>query len=496
VITAQQKNQSAIKHLIGNEALSNRLMDKRIAIISPPESEKKRSACLIAEGLGDLIGRLWKKIDYSGPLSGILSEAIRSAAASGRQVVNLKETWEPPYDYVIGISADIPSTSGPGLKIGASGWNMTIGSKAVIDENPNPVGPLAAACLAAAEAFKSIFNDALADRCKMLPSDYFWSSWYGEAGHQTTLSSNFDLNMDDVHIFGVGSVTHSLVWLLERWPGKVSGNLYLIDHDSYDESNGQRYIGMRNEDIGKPKTEVVEKCLARKHSSLVVKGNNLDMNRYFTETRSDYKVNLAVSGLDSIEGRRQLQLKLPKCIVDMWTSGESVGACRYKFQDNWPCVFCIHPDNLSSVTDEVAEIFRETGIAPARIRALLNSGQGLSENDANAVAPRYQIDKNSIIGKPLRTVRGQLCATGKLVLPNESIEADVPLAFAAGLAGIGGFIELARELWQIPMSPGHWVISTFMYPTEWNWTTRQKVANCYLCSDSSLAGLLEKKYLP
>jgi hypothetical protein len=142
------------------------------------------------------------------------------------------------------------------------------------------------------------------------------------------------LRCEDLHMFGVGAVTHGMLWVMERWPADISGDMYLIDQDAYGESNGQRYAGMRVDDIGFPKPGQATRRLRVRHPRLdVCPLDGVDMNRYFAESRPDCRVRLAVSGMDNPEHRRQLALKLPARVVNMWTEGDRLGAARFGIGD-------------------------------------------------------------------------------------------------------------------------------------------------------------------
>lgn len=246
------------------------------------------------------------------------------------------------------------------------------------------------------------------------------------------------------------------MWLLERWPALVSGEIDLIDHDKYDFSNGQRYIGMNRLHVSQPKTVIVADRLRTVHKNITIHPQETDINSYFAEKQRDCRINLALIGVDSAEHRRHLALKLPKRVINMWTEGERLGASRFGFSDGWACLYCAYPDKRDLQYDETSEIHRETGLMPSRVRELLFSGSGLTHDDVMTISQRYMLpDLNSLVGKPLRSVRGTLCATGRIHLKSQDTDTDVPFAFASFLAGIGGFIEFIHEILQSYMSPDH-----------------------------------------
>ncbi|ODA41861.1 ThiF family adenylyltransferase [Desulfosporosinus sp. BG] len=491
---AQLKNKLAIFRLFGNNpALINKLQDVKIGIWSGDNSNYK-AGYLLAEALGDLLGRFWRNIHVTGPLTREFILVANEAALSGGQPNPAVEEWNPPYDFVIAIGSEAPLISGKVLKVGASGWRVGFGSNAFVDDNPNPVGPAAAACLAAIELFKNIFREELGDRITSMPSDYQWSAW--DYGLNDKAHDNNSVFFDNVFFIGIGAVTHGLLWLLERWPAPITGTIYLIDQDSYDESNGQRYVGMKSNDFRQSKSVQAAKRIVLKHPSVNVYPYSTDMNTFFERERPDCEIKLAVAGVDSAEHRRQLALKLPKRVVNMWTENDWVGAARFGFRDGWPCLYCAYPMNKFAPLDETGEIANQTGLQPIRVRKLLFNGAGLNQADIDIIKQRYNNPGlQTLLGKPIRSILGSLCATGHIALPGTKEDtADVPYAFSSFLAGIGGFLELLHEIWEVKSTPGHWQFRVFSYPVAGNWSARGPKQSCYLCSDDIVQSNILRKY--
>lgn len=490
---ARRKNLDALKAL-GGEALAARLESRRIGIWTTDDSNLA-SGVLLAEALGDVLGRFWRHLEAVGPLADLIAETARSAAASGRQPTDARVGWNPPYDFALAVGTDLPpGAATAGLRIGGTGWTALVGSAATVSEDRNPIGPAAAAAVAADEMFKTLFSDALGDRARPLPVEFRWSAW--DYGENATEPGAMPLRFEDLHVFGVGAVTHGMLWVMERWPADISGDMHLVDQDAYGESNGQRYAGMHAGDLGLSKPGQAARRLRARHPHLNMYPHDcVDMNRYFAEMRPDCRVRLAVAGMDNPEHRRQLALKLPMRVVNMWTEGDRLGAARFGIGDGWPCLYCAYPEDVSVPLDDVGRFWQETGLLPPRVRELLNSGAGLEARDVAVIARRYALsDPQSLVGEPLRSIRGVLCASAPIALPEAADSVDVPLAFASLLAGIGGFVELARELWQAPSQPGHWQLPVLTYPVAGNWFPRGPRRDCYLCSDSLTREVLDRKY--
>jgi len=491
-MNAQDKNATALSAVV-DSALKVRLESSRIGIWSDTNQEAKASGLILAEALGELLGRLWRNLDAYGPYSDIVLKTASAAAASGMQPLSVSKQWAPPYDFVIAIGSDAPDNAGLFLRVGAIGWKAMLGTKAVVGDDMNPVGPAAAAAITAIEVFKKIFADALGDKAKQVPTDFEWSAWdYGKGG---AAPATAPLHFASLHIFGVGAVTHGFLWLLERWPATVTGTIDLVDQDNYDVSNGQRYVGMREGNAECPKTRQAAERLRERHKGIEINDHAVDMNTYFESKLPSCNIPLAIIGVDSPEHRRQLALKLPKRVINMWTEGDWLGAARFGFEAGWPCLFCAYPENAAASLDETGQLSQETGLLPARVRELLFSGGGLNQADVSALAQKYGSQNvQGMLNKPLRNVRGALCATGKITLPGGAKDESVPFAFSSMFAGIAGFIELLHEIYKYQANPGHWQLRVYAYPVEGNWTSRGAKPDCYVCSDDLVHKIFLEKY--
>ena len=487
------KNEAALAESLGQNGLGSRLQSARIGVWTATDSAVA-SGNLLARALGDLHGRFWQQVDVFGPLAPPFIEAARSAAASGAQRIDARQGWNPPYDAVVVIGRGFPEAAGPTVQIGAAGWDVTTGRAAQLSDDRNPVGPFAAAAIAASETFKTVFADALGDRGIRIPVEYRWSVWdFGQNGECPSVQP---IHLPDVHVFGVGAVTHAMLWPLLRWPAEVSGRLHLVDHDAYGESNGQRYPGMQAGDLGGSKVAVMASRLRAQHPGLEVVEHATNLNHFFGAECSDFRVALAVVGVDSKEDRRQLALKLPRRVVNMWTDGPHVGAARHGFEDGWPCLCCVYPEDVTAPFDETGQIVNEMGLPPVRVRELLMSGAGLGDQDLSAIRQRYGIAfRDDLIGKPLRSVRQAICATANIGLPTTGETISVPLPFASALAGTGGLVELLRELWSVRAEPSRWQLRVFHYPTAGNLYPTGRSTSCYLCSDPLVLPLIREKYV-
>ena len=469
-------------------ALGSLLESFRIGIFGGEDSNC-HAGMLLAEGLGDVLGRLWHKIDAFGTIAATFILSANAAAASCKDKPCARIEWAPPYDAVVVIGAGNPPGDSPNnIHVGADGWEVTAGIEAAVSDDPNPVGPTAAAAIVAAEVFRIAFDGKLGERSKRLPSSFRWS-----VCPRVDLAVVGNILLRKVPFIGVGAVMHGLLWVLDRWPAEISGQLDLVDPDPYSDSNGQRYAGMTEDDIGRKKVDQVGNRLAKNRPNLMVTAFSKSSNSYFETDRPDCYTEIAVVGVDSKEQRRQLGLKLPRRVVNLWTDGSVLGVGRHGMGDGWPCIYCAYPEDRLDAPDEAGQIHRETGIPPVRARYLLDTNSPLEPRDIAILASKLPgIDVNILMGQPIRSVRAQLCAMSTVPLSVNS-EVDVPLAFVSLLCGVMGFVELIRELTSTGR-PYSWQVDGLKYPQDGCWRERGPNDGCYLCGDETTLSLVGKRY--
>lgn len=486
-MTAREKNAQALKALFSSDALINRLLDTRIAIVTPND-HLPSSSKLLGSVLADTLARIWPNIDFFGAGAAEQHQQACLAATSGGSPLNgLHVRWCPPYTCVIEIGCNAPSKEQDNIRVAANGWVSHFGQDSIGGDDPNPVGPAFAAAMAAAQVFETIFSNELADSN---PTKIRSMTFDLKRIFEASALCATPLELGSTTIFGTGAVTHSLVWLLEQWPQPITGHLNLVDQDRYGQSNGQRYAFMTENNVGNSKVDTLKARLIAAHPDLNAQAFAKDLNNYCQERGYVEPIGRVIAGLDSAESRRHAAFKLPKSAINMWTAGVRIGAGRYVADGVGACLGCEYLEN-ESVLDEVAVLAEQTSIQPARVRNLLDSSRGLSFDEAQQLALRLNVSAESLVGEPLRSVLPRLCATGQVQLPNSHETVDVPFAFASLLAGIAGFIMLLKDLQNHAASSEGWTQHIFKLPTSHMHELRYRKERCPCCSEfyASPAGL-------
>lgn len=477
-MSAREKNRQALESLFGNAALADRLASSRIAVVS---TQASRSAKLLGEVLADCLARLWPNIDFWGAQSDRLVAVARVAAHSGGSPQDgLLVQWAPPYDAVIAIDCLVPGDAGTkGLRAAASGWNAYLGTAGACSEDPNPVGPAFAAALAAAQLFRQLFAQELADLEPDVIEDVVFDV-RGVCGRTDLIEAPLDFK--DTVFFGCGAVTHGMAWMIENWHLPASGAIALVDSDPYGDSNGQRYVFMAPIDGKVMKVDSLKDRLRTSHPALDVTARPLAMNDFCRERGFEQSIQVAVTGLDSPEARRQAALKSPTTTINMWTDGHRAGSSRYAPDGLAACLACDYLENVDAVQDETALVQTETNLQPFEVRALLGSPTPLTAEQARVIGCHRRVDHEQFIGQPLGSVLPYLrqCSVAPIQLQGEPASTDVPFAFSSLLAGIAGFMMLLANQQRAEGSVG-WSQHLFKRPTRHMRSERHRRRACVHC---------------
>jgi hypothetical protein len=479
-MSAKEKNAQALKALFRSDALVNRLLDTRIAMVTP-DDHVPASSQLLATALADTLARIWPNIDFYGAsATENHQKALQAATSGGSPQEGLRIQWQPPYNCVVAIGCNAPSAEHDQIRVAANGWITHFGQDSKGSEDPNPVGPAFAAALAAAQVFETIFRNELADSNPVEIRSMIFD--LNEICGAEALRLE-PLDLGNTTVFGTGAVTHGLVWLLENWPRAIVGNLNLVDQDRYGQSNGQRYAFMTEADVGKLKVDAIKARLTAAHPSLSAQAYGKDLNNYCHERGYVAPLGRVIAGLDSAESRRHAALKLPESSINMWTAGVRIGAGRYITDGNGACMGCEYLEDISNVQDEVAMLAQQTGIQPVRVRDLLDSSRGFLLDEAQQFALRLNVSPESLVGEPLRSVLPRLCATGNVQLPNSHETIDVPFAFASLLAGVAGFMMLLKDLQTDKRPSEGWTQHIFKRPSMHMHELRHRKEYCSCCAE-------------
>jgi Prokaryotic E2 family C/ThiF family len=396
-----------------------------------------------AEGrhLADMAIRLLARL-Y--PTVAILAADEKLAADLSRLAIQINPNIEISADEeptkLIAIGIDLPPIVNPTRVIyaGCDGWDAHLSETRpqTVGSSSNPFGAGAAAALACAKAFNDIFG-AQPERT-LFSTDVVLSTLEG-----TTWATKDSLVPRDVHfvertiLVGLGAIGNAAVWALSR--SDVNGDLMLVDHETIELSNLQRYVLAMRGDEGRPKSEHLAE---RTTGSLRLQGYPQDWATFVAS--NGYVWDQAIIALDSARDRRLVQASLPRTVVNAWTQPGDLGVSVHgRFGGPGACVGCLYlPTGLAPSED--AQVAQALGI-PERlmdVRTLLYLQQPVPNDLLNLVAERLRLDPGVIErfrGVPIRRLYLEGICGGTLIAPTVSTtprELHVPIAHQSALAGI------------------------------------------------------------
>jgi molybdopterin/thiamine biosynthesis adenylyltransferase len=296
---------------------------------------------------GRLEGELVARLDW-------LLADLKSIDSRPAKVVTLHSglpASEPEAWLHIGETPqDVAHWDGRAVLVGFDSWTCTLrrgrlGSPAV--DSTVPFGALASACFGVAEIFKTVLtaavpNDGTRSALQGRSVKAFqYSVWHAErsdfaAGAAKAPDDLGSIPLSGLLQVGAGAVGNATILALGSTRALV-GAVRIVDLKVVDEKNLNRCLFFREEDLARPKVEV-----------LVTRGSRPDFQiDGRTELCSSDALRgmwLILSTVDNNDVRHAVQEQLPQYIVQGSTSATSVAVSVHTAADRLSCLVCRHPD--------------------------------------------------------------------------------------------------------------------------------------------------------
>lgn len=332
--------------------------------------------------------------------------------------------------------------AGRTIYAGSDGWDAQISTSAprAVGQTTNPLGASAAACFAAANLFRLAFLERSEDT---LDDDLTFSTLdlQSNTSHDPPATDSVTLGKGNV-LVGVGAVGNAAVFALSRFT-HATGSLVLVDHETIELSNLQRYVLAERSDDQRSKVELASAAFAKQQSGIEIATHTLDWASY--ANRYGYGWERLLVALDSSRDRRAVQASLPRWIANAWTQPGDLGVSVHPWNTG-ACLSCLYlPAGTTPSEDKL--IAEALGIArPERelqIRQLLHANAPPPLELLQEVAERLAVPLDVLEPfreRPLRELYSEgIC--GGAVLPLDRVgsprqHVHVPLAHQSALAGI------------------------------------------------------------
>jgi len=321
---------------------------------------------------------------------------------------------------------------------GSDGWDALLSTRTAVPSgrSANPFGAGAAACLAVG----GIFNHVLSQSAELpATGDVRLSTFRCERGETPSDIPNDNWKLaGEAVLVGLGAVGNGTVWALGR--SQITGTIHVVDHESLELSNLQRYVMASRADEGGAKVEIAAPLLG---STLTCVPHQLSWAEFVEKFGYGWR-NVLVA-VDSAADRRSVQASLPEWIANAWTQPGDLGVSVHdRFDGEGACLACLYLQaGRAPNEDEIVAGALAIPQLVTDVRTLLHTGAPVSRQVLEAVAKGLQLPLDDVLQFEGRTVRelyvegvcgGGLIPLGMLGLPRQ--ELHVPLAHQSALAGV------------------------------------------------------------
>ena len=342
-------------------------------------------------------------------------------------------------EATLGVAVGGGKTFATTIYAGCDGWDGFVSGTEPqnVGASDNPFGAGVAACLAAANLFRTVF---LPDREARIDERVRFSAFSREmADAARTAPTPWHLR-DDAVLVGAGAVGQGALWALSRTP--LGGRLHVVDMEVVELSNLQRYVLTERADEDRDKVEIA----AALSSKLELVPHAEDLAAFLAE--NGYRWEAMLLALDSARDRVSAQASLPRFVANAWTQPGDLGVASHsRFGGEGACVACLYlPEARLKNEDEL--VAETLGIQQLvmQVRRLLVGGEPVDRGFLDAVAQAVGQPLEALLPFEGRTVRelyvegfcgGAVIPVGQAgQLHHAAQEVHVPLAHQSALAGV------------------------------------------------------------
>ncbi|MFI9811744.1 E2 ligase fold family C protein [Saccharothrix variisporea] len=404
-----------------------------------------RDAANTREGraLADLTVRLLARLYPTLALvSGPGAEALCTELSTLARAVNPKITITDHAAVGIAIGLDAPAFERT-FHAGSDAWTALLSSRAPqpVGDSAIPFGAGAAACFAAAAIFRSV----LMGEPDPVPDDLTVSCLDGIDPIAPKVPENGWALPGSTVLVGCGAVGQAAVWALGRSP--LRGDLDLVDHESVELSNIQRYVLTTRADENAGKAELT----AATPTVGLTFHSHPEEWASFTAAHG-YRWETALVAVDSAAARRAVQASLPRWIANAWTQPGDLGVSTHAFLTG-ACLSCLYlPTGQTPSEDAVVASALGVDQLVREVRTLLHSRAPMPPDVLDAIATGLDVPRDALArfeGRPIRELYvegvcgGSVIQLGQAGRPRQDVH--VPLAHQSALAGVLLAARLVRR---------------------------------------------------
>jgi len=218
----------------------------------------------------------------------------------------------------------------------------------------------------------------------------------------------------------------------------VSGEIHLVDPESVELSNLQRYILTTADEVDRMKVELGTNALTE------LRGipHPIPFAEFIAKLGTSFE-QIAV-GVDNRHDRIAVQASLPRVALNAWTQPGDLGVSVHpRFGGAGACINCLYlPDRPVPNEDELVSQALGVPERSREVRTLLATGGPTPTSLLNAIAEALGLSPESVHAfaeRPVRALHVAMCGGALLPLGaagKQSPVVHVPLAHQSALAGV------------------------------------------------------------
>ena len=292
--------------------------------------------------LVDLLARLYPRITIEGPAELRRRATLHAEAINpGIEIVDTTTKDERVVRVVYGGSDDSR------LCLDADGWQVQL-DQPPIEPHRQVMAPAAdgAACIAAAEVFRDVFAGALGSRARIGRQPGALDLVTGTPIPAPVVDLE-GIDLGEIHLAGAGAIGQSCIHTL-RNSGPV-GHLVVVDPETIELSNLQRYVLTTPKDVGSRKVDVVTRNLDNAGWS-----SDAVFAHWGADPRCGPRRRCVLAALDTARDRIGVAAGIHDAVYNAWTQPADVGWSRHEDFGVTPCLACLYyPDRVLPSDDEL-----------------------------------------------------------------------------------------------------------------------------------------------
>ncbi len=423
----------------GTSTFRDLLADQQPAVSWDEAVAGSREGRVAVEMAVNLAARLYPTLRLLPPRKDPLSADMANLAKSINPDIELRSDASGS-TVVLVAGRRHRGVAGRSIFFGSAGWVSRVSSKSAVHsgDSGNPFGAAAAACIASANAFRIVFANQL--QGASLDRELHLSLLDYSVGTKAATSPWKVPRLRTAHLIGCGAIGNAVMWTLARTDG-IRGSLVLVDGDTCELSNLQRYLLLKQGDENRSKVDVAASAVER--TRLAVVAHKCEWGEYLRDVR-DWRFDRVLVAVDTVEDRRAIQPSLPRWIANAWTQVGDLGVSRHEFDRPEPCLMCLYfPDAGGKSHSELVALDIGLPQLEPQVRNMLQLDtpldaafiQMIATARHVAVEPLLQFEGQSLNVFHTRAICGGLVLAlgGSGGLTEQSA---VPLAFQSALAGV------------------------------------------------------------